>query len=53
MSPHGTGSTKPDVAVILALALAAVLAWRRSSMLRVVAVGAAAYLVLVGVKLVV
>ena len=49
LAPHGrTGP--PDVGIVLALAVGAVLAWRRRSMAFVVAVGAGVYLVAAGVQ---
>lgn len=50
--PRGATSTPPDVAVLTALGIASVLAWRRSSMVRVVAVGAAAYVAVACVRMV-
>jgi branched-subunit amino acid transport protein len=40
---HGGTSTHPDVGILAAVAIGAALAWRRSSMMRVVVVGTACY----------
>ena len=40
---QGVTSTRPDVAILAAVGIGAVLAWRRSTMMRVVVVGTAFY----------
>lgn len=50
---HGVTSTHPDVAILVAVGIGAALAWRRSSMMRVVVVGTACYAAVTVVAMVV